>query len=361
MTLSCRFYENEFPVENEVVVAVVKSITNSGSYVNLPEYNNALGMILHSELSRRRIRSINKLVRVGRSDIVIVIRVDPDKGYIDLSKRQVPFDEIKVCYDRFAKAKAVNQIVRHVAEKLGYTENSQFEDLCAKTVWYFDRKYAGQGGSHEAFKRAVQDPTILDECDIDDATKEMLLQDIRHRLMPVTAKIRADFEVSCFTYEGIDAVRRALRTGLDFSDEKFTFNINLIAPPEYVMTTQTLDVAEGIARMEEAIEAIEKSINEQEGFFKLKVKPRVVSDKDEIDLQNTMEDLLESNREVSADETESEEEEEDEEEGEEGSEDESASVANGEQQEEEEEVVKDKPPKSSKNKYKSKGKGGKRN
>lgn len=38
------------------------------------------------------------------------------------------------------------------------------------------------------------------------------------------------------------------------------------------MTTQTLDVAEGIARMEEAIEAIEKSINEQEGFFKLKVK-----------------------------------------------------------------------------------------
>ncbi|VDO03927.1 unnamed protein product [Rodentolepis nana] len=272
MALSCRFYENEFPRESEVVVAVVKSITNSGSYVNLPEYNDALGMILHSELSRRRIRSINKLVRVGRSDIVIVIRVDPDKGYIDLSKRQVPFEEIKTCYSRFAKAKAINQIVRHVAEKLGYKENSQFEDLCAKTVWYFDRKYANQGGSHEAFKRAVHDPAVLDECDIDDVTKEMLLQDIRHKLMPVAAKIRADFEVSCFAYEGIDAVRRALKVGLDFSTEKFAFNINLIAPPEYVMTTQTLDIAEGIARMELAIEAIEKSINEQDGFFKLKVK-----------------------------------------------------------------------------------------
>lgn len=74
----------------------------------------------------------------------------------------------------------------------------------------------------------IRDPTVLDECDIDDSTKEMLLQDIRHRLMPVTAKIRADFEVSCFTYEGIDAVRRALKTGLDFSNEKFTFNVGFI-------------------------------------------------------------------------------------------------------------------------------------
>lgn len=110
MTLSCRFYENEYPVENEVVVAIVTSITNSGSYVVLPEYDNAVGMILHSELSRRRIRSINKLVRVGRSDIVLVIRVDSDKGYIDLSKRRVPVEETKICSERFAKAKAVSLI-----------------------------------------------------------------------------------------------------------------------------------------------------------------------------------------------------------------------------------------------------------
>lgn len=79
MPISCRYYENEFPAENDVVVAVVTSITNSGSYVVLPEYDNAAGMILHSELSRRRIRSINKLVRVGRSETVLVIRVDPEK------------------------------------------------------------------------------------------------------------------------------------------------------------------------------------------------------------------------------------------------------------------------------------------
>ena len=46
-------------------------------------------MILLSELSRRRIRSIQKLIRVGRDEVVVVLRVDKEKGYIDLSKRRV--------------------------------------------------------------------------------------------------------------------------------------------------------------------------------------------------------------------------------------------------------------------------------
>ena len=49
-------------------------------YVTLNEYNGIEGMILLSELSRRRIRSINKLIRVGRMEVVVVLRVDKDKG-----------------------------------------------------------------------------------------------------------------------------------------------------------------------------------------------------------------------------------------------------------------------------------------
>lgn len=36
-----------------------------GAYVSLLEYNGIEGMILLSELSRRRIRSITKLIKVG--------------------------------------------------------------------------------------------------------------------------------------------------------------------------------------------------------------------------------------------------------------------------------------------------------
>ena len=41
------------------------------------------GMILHSELSRRRIRSIKKLIRVNKLEVVSVLRVDKDKGTWD--------------------------------------------------------------------------------------------------------------------------------------------------------------------------------------------------------------------------------------------------------------------------------------
>ena len=42
----------------------VTSIQEMGAYVHLLEYDNTEGMILLSELSRRRIRSINKLIKV---------------------------------------------------------------------------------------------------------------------------------------------------------------------------------------------------------------------------------------------------------------------------------------------------------
>ena len=53
-----------------------------GAYVKLLEYDNIDGMILLSELSRRRIRSIQKLIRVGRNEVVVVLRVDKEKGII---------------------------------------------------------------------------------------------------------------------------------------------------------------------------------------------------------------------------------------------------------------------------------------
>lgn len=75
-----RFYEKSLPDPNELVVCQVRQIAEMGAYVNLLEYDNAEGMIMLSELSRRRIRSIQKLIRVGRNEVVVVMRVDKDKG-----------------------------------------------------------------------------------------------------------------------------------------------------------------------------------------------------------------------------------------------------------------------------------------
>ena len=46
--------------------------------------------ILLSELSRRRIRSIQKLIRVGRNEVVVVLRVDKEKGALSFPSTRLP-------------------------------------------------------------------------------------------------------------------------------------------------------------------------------------------------------------------------------------------------------------------------------
>ena len=107
-----RYYEAEFPELEEIVVVQVKRIVDMGSYVSLLEYDNHEGMLLNSELSKRRIRSLAKLVKVGKTEICMVLRVDQEKGYVDLSKRRVEPEDATAKEESFAKAKAVHGIMR---------------------------------------------------------------------------------------------------------------------------------------------------------------------------------------------------------------------------------------------------------
>jgi len=303
---TCRFYEKKFPEIDDVVVVNVRSIADMGAYVHLLEYNNIEGMILLSELSRRRIRSINKLVKVGRDEVVTVLRVDKDKGYIDLSKRRVSDEDKKKCENRYEKAKHVNSILRHVADTLDYNSAEELEDLFQKTAWTLDKQYkkpdSDYPASYDCFKRAVDDPSILEALDINEATREVLLKTIRRRLTPQAVKVRADIEVSCYTYEGIDAIKAALTAGLECSSDQIPLNIQLIAPPLYVVTTSTTEHKIALEKLKEALAVIKEKIEASGGLFAEKDAPRVVSDVDEIQLQDEMRRLELQNQEVDGDE-----------------------------------------------------------
>jgi len=301
MVLTCRFYEQKYPEIDEVVMVNVRSIADMGAYVHLLEYNNIEGMILLSELSRRRIRSINKLIRVGRTEPVVVIRVDKDKGYIDLSKRRVSKEDIERCTEKFSKAKAVNSIVRHVAQILGYKTEEELEELYAKTAWHFEKKTKVQGSAYDYFKQSVTDPSLLDECGLDDNTKKVLIENIHRKLTQNNVKIRADFECSCFTYEGIDAVKDALRAGMCVGTEEIPIRINLIAPPVYVMTCSTPEKAEGLALLTKGCQVVEEKIKKVGGNFAIQMAPKVVTATDEDELAARIKKAEEENQEVDGD------------------------------------------------------------
>lgn len=44
--------------------------------------------------------------------------------------------------------------------------------------------------------QAVQDPSLLDECELDEELKKVLLENIKQKLTQQAVKIRADIEVS---------------------------------------------------------------------------------------------------------------------------------------------------------------------
>jgi len=327
MPISCRFYKQKYPEIDDIVMVNVRSIADMGAYVHLLEYKSIEGMILLSELSRRRIRSINKLIRVGRSECVVVIRVDKDKGYIDLSKRRVSAEEVKKCEEKFTRGKTVASILRHVGELLQFDSDDQLEELFEKTAWYFDEKLKSSGGAYEAFKHAVNDSTILDECDLDEKTKQVLIENINRRMMPQSVKIRSDIEVSCYSYEGIDAVKVALKEGLKHSTEDMPLKINLIAPPLYVVTTTTLERELALTTLAAAIQSVKESIETNKGNFVVKMEPKVVTDVDDAELAGELARLEALNAEVDGDDSNDE----DEEEKSGGSEDEEEEEAEAEQ------------------------------
>jgi len=293
--LRCRMYEQRFPEVDDLVMVQVRSIAEMGAYVSLLEYDNIEGMILLSELSRRRIRSVNKLIRVGRKEVVVVLRVDKEKGYIDLSKRRVTGEDIAQMEQKWSKSNVVHSIMRHVAKKTA----TPVETVYRNVGWPLYKSY---GHAYNAFKLAVAEPDkVLEGLEMTPEIKAELMKDIARRLTPQAVKIRADLELTCFKYEGINAIKTALRAGLKMSTEAMPVQIKLVAPPLYVVTTTSLDRDEGIALLRGVCTAIEESIKEAGGEMSLKEEARAVSEKDEKLLSSLLESLEQQNREVDGD------------------------------------------------------------
>ncbi|XP_010917533.1 eukaryotic translation initiation factor 2 subunit alpha homolog [Elaeis guineensis] len=319
--LECRMYEAKYPEVDMAVMIQVKNIADMGAYVSLLEYNNIEGMILFSELSRRRIRSVSSLIKVGRQEPVMVLRVDREKGYIDLSKRRVSEEDIHACEERYNKSKLVHSIMRHVAE----TMDVDLEDLYIHVGWPLYRKY---GHAFEAFKLIVTDPdSVLDSLTREEKevgpdgqevtkvvpamtpeVKDALVKNIRRRMTPQPLKIRADIEMKCFQFDGVLHIKEAMKKAEAAGNDDCPVKIKLVAPPLYVLTTQTLDKEQGITILSNAIKACTEEIDRHKGKLVVKEAPRAVSERDDKLLAEHMAKLRSANEEVDGDEDSEEEE-----------------------------------------------------
>ena len=137
---------------------------------------------------------------------------------------------------------------------------------------------------------ADPDSIFRDPVEITEDERREAVDYIRLKMTPQPLKVRADVQVTCFAYDGIEAIRAALLAGQALSTEAVPIKVQLIAPPLYVMLTTTLDKAAGIAALTAAIDAMRAVLEARGGRMVIKTAPTVTTQQDEGELARLLQE-----------------------------------------------------------------------
>eukprot|EP01129_Flabellula_baltica_P002210 TRINITY_DN12051_c0_g1_i1.p1 TRINITY_DN12051_c0_g1~~TRINITY_DN12051_c0_g1_i1.p1 ORF type:complete len:286 (+),score=93.48 TRINITY_DN12051_c0_g1_i1:27-860(+) len=261
------FYQNRVPEINELVMVRVESIDEMGIICSLLEYNNIEGFLPFSELTRTRMRSVHRHVKIGQKQILSVIRVDAERGFTDLSKKWITGTETEEGTEKYHHGKTVHSISRRIAEVTGRDLEEIKEELVYPLYDEFEDPF-------EAFKMmAAGEEDIYEGLDIDPELKEILEQIVKKRLSIQPVKIGARVNVTCYGEGGVDSIKKALYDGLDVDEN---VSINLDASPTYNVTLVTLDEKGGVEILDNIIEVIRVSIEQEGGSLAVELEPQVI-------------------------------------------------------------------------------------
>ena len=134
------YYKKKIPSIDDIVIARVEKISPYGIDVVLVEYNDIKGFINCNEVSRKKKVNLNKLLTVGKEILLNVIQVDEIKGYIDLSKRTISDEDIKLFTEKHKQHIQLYNIFKYIYMKLFNIEKSTLDEdklynFMSDTLW----------------------------------------------------------------------------------------------------------------------------------------------------------------------------------------------------------------------------------
>lgn len=251
----------------------VNSIDDMGVLCSLLEYDELQGFLPLSEISRKRMRSVLRHVRVGQKQVLQVIRVDTERRYTDLSKKYITEVERTAGTEKYNKGKTVHSIVKRLAE----TRHEEIGDIYKTLIWPLYKKY---NHPYDAFKILASSETnkiaeVYDDIQIPDDLKEALLKFVKHQLAVQPVKIGAEVDVTSFV-GGIDDIKAALKAGLEVGGGESDVKIQLVSSPTFLIWTTTADEQAGISALEGVIAVIQEEITKLGGNFNVLKEPQVI-------------------------------------------------------------------------------------
>lgn len=134
-----------------------------------------------------------------------VITIDTNGGcYIDLSKKIVQICDVEERKREFDRSKLVHLIMKLTAHNL----KCKILDLYEAFGWDLYDKFSH---AYDAFKLCLtESELVFSKIEITEEQKVALLCNIHKKMAATPLKIRSLFNIKCYTYEGIDAIKQSL-------------------------------------------------------------------------------------------------------------------------------------------------------
>ena len=232
----------EWPEGGDLVITTIETVTDYGAYAKLDEYEKR-GLLHVSEISSSWIRNIRDFVREGQKLVLKVLRVDLEKGHIDLSLRRVTKRERIEKVLSWKKMRKADALIRGVAEKIGLT----IDEVYQKAGTIIEQKF----GLYEGFeKAAIEGPEALIEIGVPENIAKAFSHVAQERIHVKMVKIRSVLEIHVVKPNGVKVIKDAFSKAKveKIKDAKTAFYV--IAAPKYNIEVQ----AENYRRAEEVMQ-----------------------------------------------------------------------------------------------------------
>ena len=248
----------ELPEIGEIVIATITKVSDHGAYVTLDEYDGVQGFLHISEIAPGWVRKITRYVKENEKKVLLVKKIQAQRGEIDLSLKQISKEQRKkklLDVKRFEKEQG---ILKNIQEKAELT-TKQIEGIEDKLLSKYDSIYDA------IIDIATKNKDVLNSLEISEKI-QTVIEDISSKIKLPSVEIRGILELTNNKSNGIEIIRKILLDVIkDNADSKI--EISYIGAPKYRVSiiAQEFKTAEKIIKP--ILEKIEKDIKKQNGTF----------------------------------------------------------------------------------------------
>lgn len=258
--------KDEYPRPGEFVIVTVKDIFKQGAFVTLDEYKNKKGMLPLSEISLKWVRNIRDYVKEGQKVVLLVLRVNPERGHIDLSLRRVTDAQRKEKLQEVKQRQRAEKLLEFLANELKVSIADVNKKIKDKLLERFDSLYEG-------LESITIDKSIADKLDIDEKWKSELIALVSKSIKPPLVNVTGYVKLRSYEPNGVDIVKDALKTIENYKTD-YRIDVSYISAPIYriKVTAGDYKMAEKVLRnsVDGCIEHIKKFGGEGEFHRTLK-------------------------------------------------------------------------------------------